>query len=55
MVKKICQPAILYIVLSITQILNETYQGMYNTAFFKFNVMVIFAIGLNMLCSRGVL
>lgn len=53
MIEKLCPPAILYIAFSITQIVIDTFQGMYNTAFLKFLVMIIFSIVLNILCNRG--
>ena len=51
--EKICPPALLYIVFSITQIIIDIFKRMYNTAFFKFVVMIIFTFALNFLCSKG--
>ncbi len=53
MLERICAPALLYIAFSVTQIIIDIFKGMTNTAFFKFIVMVVFAIILNALCSRG--
>lgn len=53
MLEKLCAPAILYIAFSLTQIIIDVFKEMYNTAFFKFIVMVIFSIVLNILCNRG--
>ena len=53
MLEKLCAPAILYIAFSLTQIIIDVFKEMYNTAFFKFIVMVIFSIVLNILCQRG--
>ena len=53
MLEKLCAPAILYIAFSLTQIIIDVFKEMYNTAFFKFIVMVIFSIVLNILCKRG--
>lgn len=53
MLEKLCAPAILYIAFSLTQIIIDVFKEMYNTAFFKFIVMVIFSIALNVLCNRG--
>lgn len=53
MLEKLCPPAILYIVFSLTQIVIDTFKGMYNTAFLKFIVMIIFSLVLNILCNRG--
>lgn len=53
MLNQICAPALLYIAFSVTQIIIDIFKGMTNTAFFKFIVMVIFSIVLNVLCKRG--
>lgn len=53
MLEKMCAPAILYIAFSITQIIIDIFKEMYNTAFFKFIVMIVFSILLNLLCKRG--
>ncbi len=53
MLEKLCPPAILYIAFSLTQIVIDIFKNMYNTAFFKFLVMIIFSVALNILCSRG--
>ena len=51
--EQLCPPAILYIAFSLTQIIIDIFKNMYNTAFFKFIVMVVFSIALNVLCQRG--
>ena len=53
MLEKLCAPAILYIAFSLTQIVIDIFKNMYNTAFFKFLVMIIFSVALNILCNRG--
>jgi hypothetical protein len=53
MLDKLCPPALLYVAFSITQIIIDIFKNMYNTAFFKFIVMVIFTFALNMLCQNG--
>tara|TARA_Y100000287_G_C14223915_1_gene357867 strand:+ start:302 stop:721 length:420 start_codon:yes stop_codon:yes gene_type:complete len=53
MLEELCAPAILYIAFSLTQIIIDIFKEMYNTAFFKFIVMVVFSIALNILCKRG--
>ena len=35
----LCPPAIIYLIFSITQILIDTFKGLYNTAFIKFIIM----------------
>ena len=53
MLEKLCAPAILYIAFSLTQIIIDVFKEMYNTAFFKFIVMMVFSVVLNILCERG--
>ena len=53
MIEKLCPPALLYVAFSLTQIVIDIFKNMYNTAFFKFLVMIIFSVALNILCSRG--
>ena len=52
-IKNLCAPALLYLVFSLTQIIIDIFKNMYNTAFFKFIVMILFTLGLNILCQRG--
>lgn len=49
----LCAPALIYIAFSFTQIVIDTFKGLYNTAFVKLIVMVIITILLNILCERG--
>jgi len=51
--QEICAPALIYLVFSITQIVIDTMKGMYNLAFIKLWVALIFTILLNFLCNRG--
>ena len=51
--EQICAPAMLYVAFSITQIIIDIFKKMYNTAFFKFIVMIVFTIALNILCEQG--
>jgi len=53
MLDTMCTPAILYIAFSITQVVIDIFNNMYNTALIKFIVMVFFSIALNILCQRG--
>lgn len=50
---ELCPPAIIYLVFSLTQIIIDTFKGLYNTAFFKFIVMIIITVLLNLLCKSG--
>ena len=49
----LCGPAILYLIFSITQIIIDTFQGLYNTAFIKFVVMIMLTLLLHILCQSG--
>jgi len=49
----LCAPAIIYLIFSITQILIDTFNGLYNTVFMKSIVMVMVTLLLNILCERG--
>lgn len=51
--KSLCAPAVLYMAFSATQIIIDTFRGLYNTAFLKMFVTFVFTIVLNMLCKRG--
>jgi hypothetical protein len=53
MLENLCAPAQLYVAFSITQIIIDIFKNMHNTAFFKFMIMIIFTIMLNVLCKRG--
>ena len=53
MLDKICPPALLYLGFSLTQIIIDTFKGLYNTAFLKIIVMIIITILLNALCQSG--
>jgi hypothetical protein len=49
----LCAPAIIYLIFSVTQILIDTFKGLYNTAFIKGIVTVMVTLLLNILCDRG--
>ena len=53
MAMDICAPALIYIAFSLTQIIIDTFKGLYNTAFFKFIVMIVITILLDALCKAG--
>lgn len=50
---ELCPPALIYLIFSATQIIIDTFKGLYNTAFFKFIVMVMITFLLNALCQGG--
>lgn len=49
----LCAPAIIYLIFSITQILIDTFKGLYNTAFIKVIVTLMVTLLLNILCEQG--
>ena len=49
----LCAPALIYVAFSLTQVIIDTFKGLYNTAFFKLIVMIIITILLNALCQAG--
>jgi hypothetical protein len=49
----LCAPAIIYLIFSITQILIDTFKGLYNTAFMKSIVTIMVTLLLNILCEKG--
>ena len=53
MISNLCAPAIIYLIFSITQILIDTFKGLYNTAFIKFIIMIMITLLLNILCQSG--
>ena len=53
LLNNLCSPALLYLVFSMTQIIIDLFKNLYNTAFLKFMVIIIFTILLNILCNRG--
>lgn len=50
---QLCPPAIIYLIFSITQILIDTWKGLYNTAMMKVIVTVMITFLLNVLCQQG--
>ena len=51
--ERLCPPALIYLVFSVTQIIIDTFNAEYNTALMKFIVTIIFTTLLNYLCARG--
>ena len=49
----LCGPALLYVGFSLVQIIIDIFKELYNTAFLKFLIMIIFTIVLNILCDLG--
>ena len=50
---KLCAPSIIYLIFSMTQIIIDTFKGLYNTAFIKIIVMIMVTLLLNILCESG--
>jgi len=53
MLETLCPPALIYVIFSLIQIMIDSSKGLYNTAFIKFWVTIIFTILLNYLCNTG--
>ena len=49
----LCPPALIYVAFSLTQVIIDTFKGLYNLAFFKVIVMIVITILLNSLCQAG--
>lgn len=49
----LCPPALIYVAFSLTQVIIDTFKGLYNLAFFKVIVMIVITILLNSLCKSG--
>tara|TARA_Y100000591_G_C21804817_1_gene684197 strand:+ start:215 stop:532 length:318 start_codon:yes stop_codon:yes gene_type:complete len=52
-IMNLCAPAIVYICFSLTHIIIDIFKKLYNSAFIKFLVMIVFTLMLNILCKRG--
>ena len=49
----LCPPTIIYIIFSITHVIIDTFNGLYNTALMKTIVMIMISLLLNILCEKG--
>ena len=49
----LCPPTIIYIIFSITHVIIDTFNGLYNTALMKMIVMLMISLLLNILCEKG--
>ena len=49
---KLCSPALIYLVFSLTQVVVDSIKGLYNVALLKFTMMVLFTLLLNILRKR---
>ena len=52
-VKGLCTPAMIYILFSVTQIIIDMFNGLFNTAFIKFCVSFLITLLLHYLCVSG--
>jgi len=50
MLERICMPALIYLVFSMTHVIIDTYKGLYNTAIIEFWISAVFTVLLNLLC-----
>ena len=48
-----CTPSVIYVIFSLTQILIDTFKGLYNMAFMKMVIMIMITLLLNILCESG--
>jgi archaellum biogenesis protein FlaJ (TadC family) len=51
--KKLCMPALIYLVYSFTHVVIDTYKGLYNTAIMELWIGVVFTLLLNVLCDQN--
>ena len=51
--KKLCTPALIYILFSVTQIMIDMFKGLFNTAFIKFCISFLITLLLHYLCVSG--
>jgi len=49
----LCPPTIIYIIFSITHVIIDSFNGLYNTALMKMIVMIMISLLLNILCEKG--
>ena len=49
----LCTPALIYLIFSVSQVLIDTFKGMFNTALVKILLTIIFTFLLNYLCQAG--
>ncbi len=52
-IDNLCPPALIYLIFSLVQIIIDTLKGLYNTAFIKVWITILFTSLLNILCERG--
>lgn len=50
---KLCPPALIYLIFSVTQIIIDLFKGLFNTAIMKALVTVMITFLLNTLCNQG--
>lgn len=50
---RLCAPALVYLAFSLTQVIADTFLGLYNTALVKMVVAAVMTAMLNALCARG--
>lgn len=52
MIEKICMPALIYLIFSMTHVIIDTYKGLYNTAIIEFWISAVFTVLLSLLCTH---
>ena len=53
MIFDLCPPALIYFIFCLTQIIIDITNGLYNTAWMKFFIMILVTFLLNLLCKNG--
>jgi len=51
--KTLCPPAFVYLCFTLTHIVIDLFKQLYNTAFVKFIIMIIYTFALDLLCKSG--
>jgi len=50
---EVCTPALIYLFISIIQIMIDIYLGLYNTAMIKLIIIIMITLLLNLLCEKN--
>ena len=53
MVESLCAPALIFLILTVIQVLIDIFKSYYNEAFIKFISMILITLLLNILCKKG--
>ena len=53
MVESLCAPALIFLILTVIQVLIDIFKSYYHDAFIKFISMILITLLLNILCKKG--